>query len=91
MSLLLKTLLKAQGFDARQTDIGTDDIPYTSHEVPTISSVNHAICTVFYLGKPYYFDATNSYIPFGYINTKLLQKSGIRKNEVIELIYRGFI
>lgn len=24
-------------------------------------------------------------------NTKLLQKSGIRKNEVIELIYRGFI
>ena len=25
------------------------------------------------------------------LNTKLLQKSGIRKNEVIELIYRGFI
>ena len=25
------------------------------------------------------------------IETKLLQKSGIRKNEVIELIYRGFI
>ena len=24
-------------------------------------------------------------------DTKLLQKSGIRKNEVIELIYRGFI
>lgn len=31
-------------------------------------------------GKPYY-----------YIGTKLLQKSGIRKNVVIELIYRGFI
>jgi hypothetical protein len=26
-----------------------------------------------------------------YYSTKLLQKSGIRKNEVIELIYRGFI
>ena len=25
------------------------------------------------------------------ISTKLLQKSGIRKNVVIELIYRGFI
>lgn len=25
------------------------------------------------------------------VSTKLLQKSGIRKNEVIELIYRGFI
>ena len=24
-------------------------------------------------------------------NTKILQKSGIQKNEVIELIYRGFI
>lgn len=71
MSLLLKTLLKAQGFDARQTDIGTDDIPYTSHEVPTISSVNHAICTVFYQGKPYYLDATNSYIPLGYIPTNI--------------------
>ncbi len=26
-----------------------------------------------------------------FCKTKLLQKSGIRKNEVIELIYRGFI
>lgn len=26
-----------------------------------------------------------------FINTKILQKSGIQKNEVIELIYRGFI
>lgn len=25
------------------------------------------------------------------LGAKLLQKSGIRKNEVIELIYRGFI
>ena len=67
MALLLKTLLKAQGFDARQTDIGTDDIPYTSHDVPTLASINHAICTVFYQDEPYYLDATNSYIPLGYI------------------------
>lgn len=26
-----------------------------------------------------------------YYETKILQKSGIQKNEVIELIYRGFI
>lgn len=25
------------------------------------------------------------------VQTKILQKSGIQKNEVIELIYRGFI
>lgn len=67
MSLLLKTLLKAQGFDARQTDIGTDDIPYTAQAVPTIASINHAICTVFLDGKVYYLDATNPYIPLGYV------------------------
>lgn len=33
-------------------------------------------------------DAT---VTFDVLSTKLLQKSGIRKNEVIELIYRGFI
>lgn len=36
------------------------------------------------------FQILRNYLLF-YFNTKLLQKSGIRKNEVIELIYRGFI
>ena len=30
-------------------------------------------------------------ILYYYYSTKILQKSGIQKNEVIELIYRGFI
>lgn len=30
-------------------------------------------------------------ILYYYLYTKILQKSGIQKNEVIELIYRGFI
>lgn len=47
MALLLKTLLKAQGFDARQTDIGTWDVPYSLQENPSIASIDHAICTVF--------------------------------------------
>ena len=34
---------------------------------------------------------SNSVLFDEFFNTKLLQKSGIRKNEVIELIYRGFI
>lgn len=33
------------------------------------------------------FDVCQGY----YLLTKILQKSGIQKNEVIELIYRGFI
>lgn len=67
MALLLKTLLKVQGFDARQTDIGTDDIPYSPEEVPTIASIDHAICTVFHDGKTLYLDATNPYTPLGYV------------------------
>lgn len=35
----------------------------------------------------YYHNYINRYFE----NTKILQKSGIQKNEVIELIYRGFI
>ena len=40
MSLLLRTLLKAQGFDARLTDIGTIDIPYRMSEIATLASAN---------------------------------------------------
>lgn len=71
MSLLLKTLLCAQGFDARQSDIGTDDMPYSPQQVPTIAAIDHAICTVYHQGKVYFLDATNPYIPMGYIPTNI--------------------
>jgi len=48
MALLLKTLLKAQGFDARLTDIGTTEIPFRMSDVPTLGAANHAICTLFF-------------------------------------------
>ena len=67
MALLLKTLLKVQGFDARLTDIGTDEIPYKMSEVPTLASANHVICTVFHKGKTLYLDATYNYTPYKYI------------------------
>ena len=50
MSLLLRTLLKAQGFDARLTDIGTIDIPYRMSEIATLASANHMICSLIYQG-----------------------------------------
>lgn len=77
MALLLKTLLKAQGFDARQTDIGTWDVPYSLQETPSIASIDHAICTVFYQGKPYYLDATNPYIPLGYVPDNIQGKMAL--------------
>ena len=67
MALLLKTLLKAQGFDARLTDIGTTEIPYRMSDVPTLAAANHAICTLFFKGKTYYLDATCNYIPYDYV------------------------
>ena len=40
MALLLRTLLKAQGFDARMAYIGTDDIASSPDEVPTLSLIH---------------------------------------------------
>lgn len=42
-----------------------------------------------YLNEGYAIFFVGDAIDFSY--TKILQKSGIQKNEVIELIYRGFI
>lgn len=67
MALLLRTLLRTQGFDARLTDIGTTDIPYTMSELPTLAAANHCICTLLLDGKPYFLDATCAYIPYTYV------------------------
>lgn len=67
MSLLLKTLLCRQGFDARLTDIGTTDIPYRMTELPTLASANHVICTLFANGQSYYLDPTCRFIPASHI------------------------
>ena len=48
MALLLRTLLKAQGFDARMAYIGTDDIASSPDEVPTLAAINHAFCLLFH-------------------------------------------
>ena len=63
MALLLRTLLKAQGFDARMAYIGTDDIASSPDEVPTLAAINHAFCLLFHQGKSYCLDATYRYLP----------------------------
>lgn len=67
MALLLSTLLRAQGFDARLTDIGTNEIPYTMGELPTLAAANHCICTLFLGGNTYFLDATCGHIPYTHI------------------------
>ena len=67
MALLLKTLLVAQGFDARLTDVGTREASCLMSEIPTLAAINHAICTLEWQGKTYYLDATCNHIPLGHI------------------------
>ena len=66
MALLLVTLLRHQGFDARLTDVGTSSLPVTISECPSLASVNHVICTVMLHGKSLFMDATCHYLPVGH-------------------------
>ena len=80
MAILLRTLLKAQGFDARLTDIGTIDIPYRMSEIATLASVNHMICSLIYRGKTYYLDATNEYINPEFIPGSIQGREAVIEN-----------
>jgi hypothetical protein len=62
MANFMKTLLKNLGFDARLTWIGTTDIPY-NNDLPSLAVYNHMICTVFFRGKKYFLDGTETFIP----------------------------
>ena len=67
MALLLKTLLKAQGFDARMVTVGTRHLPYNISDYPSLASADHTICAVMQQGRPLFLDATFHYIPAGYV------------------------
>lgn len=65
MSMLLKQMLIAVGFDARLAWIGTEDVGTTWSEVPTLASGNHMICVVVDGDSTLYLDGTASYMPMG--------------------------
>lgn len=67
MALLLRTLLRARGLDARLVYVGTDDIPFSPTEVPTLAATNHVVCAVQLNGRTLYLDATASHIPASHI------------------------
>lgn len=80
MALLLRTLLRAQGFDARMAYIGTDDIAYSPDEVPTLATINHAVCLLFYQGQTYCLDATHRYIPLETIPQEIQGRKALVEN-----------
>jgi Transglutaminase-like superfamily/Domain of Unknown Function with PDB structure (DUF3857) len=63
MANLTKCLLTALGYDARLCWIGTNHIAY-DYSIPSLSVDNHMICALFYKGKLYFLDATETNIGF---------------------------
>ncbi|MBS1509433.1 MAG: DUF3857 domain-containing protein [Bacteroidetes bacterium] len=64
MANLLTEMLKQAGLDAHMTWIGTKHLPYT-YAIPSLCVDNHCISTLYIGGKPYFLDATESYVPMG--------------------------
>lgn len=64
MANLLKSLLEAEGFDARLTWLGTNHLAY-DYSTPCMAVDNHMICTLFYDGQTWYLDATVKYMALG--------------------------
>lgn len=58
---ILFSLLKASGIESYFTWIGTNDIPYSYHKVPTPASDNHMILTYINNGVYYFLDGTGKY------------------------------
>jgi transglutaminase-like putative cysteine protease len=64
MANLLKSLLEAEGFDARLSWIGTNHLAY-DYSTPALCVDNHMICTLFFDGQTCYLDATVKYMALG--------------------------
>ncbi len=63
MANLTKCLLTSLGYDARLCWIGTNHIAY-DYSIPSLSVDNHMICALFFKGKTYFLDATETNIGF---------------------------
>ncbi len=63
MANLTRGLLQALGYDARLCWIGTNHIAY-DYSTPSMAVDNHMICALFFKGKKYFLDATETNIGF---------------------------
>jgi transglutaminase-like putative cysteine protease len=63
MANLTRGLLQALGYDARLCWIGTNHIAY-DYSTPSMAVDNHMICALFFQGKKYFLDATETNIGF---------------------------
>ena len=63
MANLTRGLLQALGYDARLCWIGTNHVAY-DYSTPSMAVDNHMICALFFRGKKYFLDATETNIGF---------------------------
>src|SRR5204863_1728200 len=63
MANLTSGLLQSLGYDARLCWIGTNHIAY-DYSTPSMAVDNHMICALFFQGKKYFLDATETNIGF---------------------------
>jgi len=73
MANLTKEMLQLAGIDARLTWLGTQDIPYTYGDMPSLMVDNHMICTAIVDGKKLFLDPTEKHID---INVNAYRISG---------------
>ncbi|MFN6945199.1 MAG: transglutaminase-like domain-containing protein [Cytophagaceae bacterium] len=64
MASILYGLLKSVGIESYLTWIGTTDVPYKYHEMPTPAVDNHMILTYKHKDQYYFLDPTSSYHSF---------------------------
>lgn len=65
MSVLLKSLLRCIGVDARLVWIGTEDVGSNWEQVPSLASGNHMICAVVSENDTLYIDGTSRHLSIG--------------------------
>lgn len=76
MAILLKTMLKEAGYDARLTWIGTDNIAY-DYSTPSLSVDNHMITSIMMDGKTIFIDGTEKFNKFGTFASRIQGKQAL--------------
>lgn len=91
MANLLVEMLKCAGYDARMTWIGTNSLCY-DYSTPSLAVDNHCIATLFFNGRTYFLDATNSYLPLGLNGEHIQGKQAMiydGDNYILETVPQG--
>ncbi|MBI1838224.1 MAG: transglutaminase domain-containing protein [Flavobacteriia bacterium] len=74
MASLIYSMLKYAKVKSYLTWIGTRDLPYKYSEFPSSICDNHMITTYLVGDKPYFLDATCSFLPFGFPSHGIISK-----------------